>query len=757
MSECAYCHASFQSESLFCCHSCELLSTWVNEGMAPVVAIDLVSAKWQKYNAPELEDSFNFSKCPVFKKFRFYVDGLQCSSCVHLLEDFHLYCDQVASVHVNFASGVVDVQTKKEMGLGNLCAAIEQLGYYPTPFKESLEYENARKADVRNDLIRIGVAGAIAGNLMLFSVPIYAGLEGQLGNIFKWISFFIFLPMVFYVALPFYRKAWTSILVRQISIDMMIVVALLAGFIFSTYSLAVGSNEFYFDSTASFIFLILMTRYLVKRLQSKLIHKNIFAELFTNEVFEIKDAEITRLVSFDNILKDQRIRLKKNQLLPCDCVLQSCEAEFDLAFLTGEALPRGQRKLDRVLAGSRLLSESAELVCLDQANSSDLAVSLARIELEAGSKSDIQSLTDLISHRLTMVVFSVAGIFFIFAYQQMGFEAFRRCLALITIACPCAVAFGTPLAHSLALKKATQKGFYIKSDLVFEKLQKVDKIVFDKTGTLTSSKLSLVKTTPEFISDEDRSVIRGLERNSNHPVALTLQSEWGDIAPRAFSEVTETAGVGVQAVALERNYRLQKSKTAMTSESMQVDFLVDENHKATLFFDEAVKPEAVGVIKEFYDKKFKVMILTGDERNRSLRVAQLLGVPGEYVYSEKSPTEKRKIIKNLNPCLFVGDGLNDLEALSEADVSFAIKGTFESTLKVSDIYAPKKDLHSLHEIFALAKTVHHTVKTNLAFAVLYNVIGGSLALTGFINPLVAAILMPISSFLITLNTIWRLK
>jgi P-type Cu+ transporter len=152
-----------------------------------------------------------------------------------------------------------------------------------------------------------------------------------------------------------------------------------------------------------------------------------------------------------------------------------------------------------------------------------------------------------------------------------------------------------------------------------------------------------------------------------------------------------------------------------------------------------------------------VMMLTGDKRPRALDISKKLGLRPSFVFSNQSADSKKEFIKKQNPCLFVGDGLNDLQALREAEVSFAIRGSFEATLQAGDIYAPKKDLRSLLEIIGLSKKIEKTVRANLLFALFYNTVAGLLALGGFINPLAAALLMPLSSFLITSHTVWRLK
>ena len=756
MSQCLYCLTEVSSGAAFCCQSCELLSKWITGGEPPL-NLKLPSEKWQKFNEPALSQAFNLSTCPVYRKYRFYIEGLQCSSCVNLLEDFPRYCEDVISARLNFSTCLFDVETKNSLGLGSLCDSIEQLGYTPVPLKENHDAEMAQKAENKSDLKRIGVAGALAGNLMLLTVPGYAGLTGPLGQVFQWLTFFVFLPVLFYVGLPFYRKAYTSLLVRRINVDMMIVVALWAGFGSSTYALLLGTDNLYFDSTASFIFLILLTRYLLKHHQNRIrSYKNIFAGLFENEIYEVSNSAAK--LTFDQLTENQNLQLKQNQLLPCDSVLNSEMADFDVSFLTGEAYPQKKHFNERVAAGSRLLSAQASLTTRNPAGLSELALSLGRVELAKPGQDKLQNLTDIFSHRLTLAVFGIAGLFFLLTYRELGFEAFRRCLALITIACPCAVAFAAPLAQNLGLRSAAQQGFFLKSAAVFEKLGKVRKVIFDKTGTLTSSRLRLIKTFPPEISKENKRLILGLEKHSLHPVALSLKSSWSDCETENIPDVSETAGQGVTADYHGHHYSLTKaSDFDQNINTIQADFSVDGNKIAYLYFEESILPEAGQVVNDFYRIDFDVMMLTGDQRTRALEVSKKIGIRPAFVFADQTSESKKAMVTAQNPCLFVGDGLNDLPALNVAYVSFAIKGPFESTLQVSDVYAPKKNLRAVFEIFQLAKKIQTTVQLNLLFAVLYNSVGGILALSGYINPLTAAVLMPISSVLLTLHTVWRLK
>ncbi|MES2800970.1 MAG: heavy metal translocating P-type ATPase [Bdellovibrionota bacterium] len=735
-----------------------MLAQWSTLNKSPFDTQKKVNPKWKQFSQPEIENQYCLSSDKAEKKFRFYLEGLQCSSCIHLVEELPGFEKEIIEARLNFAKGILTLRVKPTFLLGTACEMIEQLGYQPTPLKKESDLEILRNEEKLQDLKRIGVAGAIAGNLMLFSVPDYAGLAGTLKLNFQWLSFLIFLPLLIYVAQPFYRKSWVEIKQRRLSVDLMIVVALWAGFVFSSLSLMNDYGEIYFDSTASFIFLILLARYFLRTQQNRLLQTDIFSDIFKGEVFEVVEKHRAHFVLLDKVKKDDHLRLLRQQVLPCDGFLESEVCAFDLSFLTGESYPQIKHLGDKVLAGSRVLSADAILKAEASAAESHLATALRKISLNEENQNTIKNQSDLWSQYLTMIVFSLAALFFILTYQKLGnVEAFSRCLALITIACPCAIAFGTPLAFSLALRKAARNGFYIRSSSVFERLNRITKIAFDKTGTLTSSKLTLVKSEPAVLDDEVKSLILGLEKNSFHPVALSLKDIWAVTPIRCMPFVKEVVGQGVETFIEQENYKLSKDSTETDDGLLQVVFTVNDGLVAKLFFSETVQPEARGVIESCLAEKQSVMMLSGDRKSRAISVAAKVGIPVEETFFELTAEEKRKFIRENNPCLYVGDGLNDLLALKEAYASFAIKGSFESTLQVSDIYAPGKNLNAILEILALSKQVKKTVNGNLMFSVIYNILGGGLALFGLVNPLVAAVLMPISSVLMIGHTVWRLR
>lgn len=757
MSDCVYCHGINSTSSQFCCQSCELLFNWFDGSKNPLTTT-LNLAKWGHYQNPEIEAQFNLAEAGKnTKHFKFHLEGLQCSSCIHLLEDLPIFEPKIIKSKINFAKSVLEVEISEKMNLAELSATIESLGYSPTVFKELPDYEKAKRQEELSELKKIGVAAFVAANEMLFAVPLYAGLKAELATVFKWIAFVLFLPLLIYVASSFYKRAWSSLVTKRVSVDMMIVVALWGGFLLSTFSLVTGREDLYFDSTSSFIFLILSTRYILRFHQNKFIKKDLFVDMFKDQVYEVIKKNRSVYKVFSEVEQKDRVKLQQGQFLAFDAQLQSEKCLVDISFLNGESLPHSYYKGDVLLAGSTVLSADVEVECVQISKLTQLSKTLGQIEMLANDKIKYQTLTDIVSHRLTVVVFSVAALYFLLSYADLGYEAFKRSLALITIACPCAVAFGTPLAHHLGVRKALRNGFLIKAENVFEKISRVKKIIFDKTGTLTSSNLKMVRTFPVNLDEEIKSIILGLENNSLHPVALALKKHWNEVTPAKLDNSAEIIGRGVVGEYEGFNYELIKNYDEQNSNLIQVDFKMNGVAKAYLFFEEILRPESRAVIQDLYAKDYEVMLLSGDKRSRVLEIARKLAIRPAMAFSEKSFEDKAQFVSEQNPCIFVGDGLNDLTALKQAEVSFAVRGPFEATLQVSDIYAPQKKLSAVLEIIQLAEKVQTTVNGNLLFAVFYNATGGVLALMGFINPLVAAILMPISSLIITLHTVWRLK
>lgn len=727
-SECRYCRTLLtEAKSPFCCNACEALyklENAENKGLNQSHFHHLI----EKHQALSRIDSAELT---------FYAEGLHCSSCVHLLERLPEFSDKIQEARVHFGESTVFVTLRKTSAEAwpEVAAIIEELGYQPTALVASQDLRNRQKQENRKSLLRLGVAGACAGNMMLFVVPIYGGLEGSMAHLFNWMSFMLFLPILFYSAAPFYQGAWNFLKYRVINVDLPIVIAMLSGFILSTYNLIRGEGPVYYDSTASFLFLILSSRYLLKRVQQKYLNQ---------------DALLEGIEGRQDLIPGSEILIQHGEKIPADGVLLSPQAEIDMSLFNGESLPEQFREGMTLFAGSRLLSTEARMRVEKVSLETRWGKILQQLRSDSVQKSRFITLSDRLAQGLIASVSLLAILFFIF-YARVDFnQALERSLALIVIACPCALAFGSPLAYGLSLRKAQKNGILVRHADVFEKLQSIKNLFFDKTGTLTEGTLKLASVEGE-LSLEDKKIILALEGPSTHPVAFATRRAWKDVNEVAtLEDHHEILGQGVFGTINGKEYSLTRSKELNILEYLVVEYRAEGLLKAHLFFEDPLRSESKNILTKLGD--YNLHILSGDKKHRVLKVAALCKLPEKQCYAEMSPEQKLQVIKDSSHSCMIGDGANDALALKAASVGIAVKGSVDLSLMSADVYFTRGGLQPFLDLLNIAADARYTVRRNLAISLIYNSIGGALALSGHISPMVAAILMPVSSVLIVLSS-----
>ncbi|MBL7542727.1 MAG: heavy metal translocating P-type ATPase [Bdellovibrionaceae bacterium] len=756
LSPCKYCHQQCRSSSEFCCQACELLFKIDYKSWVPQADQSLLQKKNQYMDS---DDFKSFYKNPENEsEFSFYVEGLQCASCIHLIEKIPEFYPQVTSIQVNFGLSLITVQATREFKLSQFLALLDELGYKGTPLSKNENLSEKYKSENRASLKRIAVAGACAGNIMLFVVPIYGGLSGTYATAFNWISFVLFLPIVFYSSVPFYQGAWNSLRYRVINVDLPIVIALLTGFIFSTVNLILGKPDIYFDSTASFLFLILSTRYLVKRIQQKTLSESSIMSFLPVQTVEYK-TELGKASKLSlHIHPGDTLIIQPGQIIPADGKLSSFNAEVDNSLLNGESLPQTLAMGMEVYAGTRALNKPFEIKVERTLADTEIGKIVSSLEKESLKKTPFVTRSENISHWLIAIVFSIAIIFFFVYGGLVSYDAaFNRALALIVIACPCALAFGTPLTYALSLRKARDLGILIKNGNVFEKVGQLKTLFFDKTGTLTSGQLSLMSSFPCEIPADWKQLILGLECRSRHPMAFAFRKSWPDIIPASFISVDDIPGVGIRGSYEGSIYSLESNHAREETGLMSVKLKKDDSTLAYFYFSDELQADTKNVIELLKQKKYEIGIISGDRKAVVEKIAHDTGVDPRLIFSHRTPQQKLDVIKLFPYACMIGDGANDSLALSQAHVGISVKGSVSLSHNSSEVCFTRPGLKSILDLIRISKRSQQILKLNLGFALFYNFLGGTLALLGYINPLVAAILMPISSLLIIINTYRGLK
>lgn len=743
---CAYCGAE-SGVARYCCRGCESLD-------GSVKSLDQESSQYSYLDLENIKSTYRLTS-GVFH-YRLHVAGLHCASCVHLIERLPEFDSQIKEARVDFATSSLAIRTEPDFSLAHLIDLLNSWGYGAHFL--NVDEGSFEKAKHENKLLlkKLAVTGACAGNIMLFVVPIYAGLDGSWKTLFNWVSFFLFLPVVLYSGTPFYRGAWNSLRYRVINVDLPITVALLSSFFLSTVNLVRDEGAVYFDSTAGFIFLILCARYYLKRSQQNFLTDKPLENIMIHDQFRVIERSGEKILSVKEIKIGDILRLRQGQTAPVDGVLQSAGL-IDLAVMNGEPLPRRFESGMKILAGSKILSGHLDILVTAPYDSTYLSALLQELRTHRFTKSNFISMTDKAAQWLILTVTSLAGLYFAFNFQYDFQEAFDRALALVVLACPCALAFGAPLTLNLALRKAHELGILIKEGAALEKLWSIQNVFFDKTGTLTSLSLKLVRTQPQNLSAETRSLIVSLETKSYHPIAFAIRDHWPNEEKLVIENLFETPGVGVGGAYNNAHYELLQNYDNSATSEISVALNKDGQKICSLFFESPLDPKAKDIVEQLCKWKLDCHLVSGDHRAKAQAVGERCGIASQRVYGGLTPQGKRDLVMASSHSCMIGDGSNDALALQAATVGIAVKGSTYVNLQAADVYFTREGLQPLLDLFGLARQTKKVLIRNLSFALIYNLIGGTLALMGHVDPWLAAVLMPASSALIITSTLWGFR
>jgi len=701
------------------------------------------------------QDSFRplyFSKNDPLRM-HMYIEGIKCIKCVSKIESIKNKIPGLSFFELNMTTQVLDFKLSgSEVKYAEVADQITGLGFRVIPLPVSESANMHQELENQNDLVRIGVAAFLAGNIMLFSFSIYFGLAGSLKVFFEWLQFVLYLPFVSYVAWPFYKGFVSGLKSRQLSIDGPMAIASLLGFIASSYHLLIGKGSLYFDSLSGFLFLILVTRYFQKQARTEFLKY-----LKPSALVETLKARLLngQWVRTDSLKPGDEIQIHQNEWVPADGTLVSPETHVDTSILNGESHYKRILEGQKIEAGSRLLSQQAVL----SVKSVGLETTFGRILSHAGTQgaspvTETAKLSDQASQVLLVIVLFMATVLIVLGLFSPEVNYFERGLALIILACPCAMAFGTPLAMALVMKRAQQEGLLLKSFHALESAQKVKTIFLDKTGTVTSQRWQ-VQSWSSLIEDEKaKSIILGLESVSDHPVANALRTIWSKTLIEdysLFSDLREIPSSGVRGIyqnqewTFDSDLRLGKKFFYLKCNGVE---------QCRFQLESFIDPQALKVIQEFQKQNLKVCLVSGDKKHEVHQMAEQLGIDHQNCYYEMSAEKKRDLVQNNPYSMMVGDGANDSLALSQASLGVAVSGSVDMALRSADVLFLKNDLQLLNRIFSLSKLAKSQVKKNLIVALIYNVIGATLAVSGIATPFIAALLMPASSLFILAFTWW---
>lgn len=756
-------------EKSFCCHGCLTVFQIIEESkLDQYYSIKKESDPTLFIPATESIKNFKYFDDPSFhseyikekdgeKSIKLYLEGVHCIACLWLIEKIPQILKGVVKAQFDFDNSVAHISVRPGLPLSEVAKLLDKLGYPPHPIKNEDEVSKLKANEERSYLIRLGIAMACMGNILLFSISIYAGLEGGLKQTFNWLSFIISLPVVSYCALPFYRGALSTLRQKKLNMDLPISVALIAGTASGLLSLITGIGETYFDSLTSLVFLLLLSRYcLLKIRQRGVTSSNLeyFSSFGNVCVLNNLTDKKKNFILAKYVQKGDLVLIKESEMIPADGEILEGSAFLNTSLLTGESLPIKTGPAKPVFSGTVVSSGEVIMRVTFTGTQTKLGKILSNVKLSQTKQSPFATLSERVSRYFVFLVFLISIATIInFWLQGMTIVGINRALTLLIVTCPCALALATPLALTAAIQKLLKKGIILKSEDVVEKMSNAKNIYLDKTGTLTEGNFQVLSWTK--LTDMDFiDIVWTLEKRASHPIASALKS----FIEKSFHPIEiemddwlETPGFGVQAQIKGEHYSINRSPS-YSGVGTSISLFKNKSPVLNIILKDKARPDTKQIIANLKEKGLRPIILSGDSRSVVDDLANEVGVDLIEAHSEISPEGKLELLTKDQSSIMVGDGANDAMALSKASIGIAVKGSLDISLEAADIYFTKTGISSLNHLIRTSRTAIRVIKINMVFSLLFNLAGGYLALSGIITPLIAAVLMPLSSLSVLLST-----
>jgi len=703
-----------------------------------------------------------------------YLEGVHCSACVWLVERLPAVLPGVVQTCLDLPRSQVVVQwNPAAVALSAVARQLGALGYTPHPARGVDARALSRRED-RAMLVRIGLAGAVAGNVMAIAFALYGGMldgmEPEFAAFFRWTSLGLALPSVIWGGGVFFRGAWTALSARALSMDLPISLGLLAGFLHGALNTVRGAGEVYFDSVTALIFLLLFGRYLQRRQQRAARDAaELVASLYPSSARLVEGGRV-REVPLDALVPGALVEVRAGDVVPADGVVAAGRSGVDVSLLSGETAPVGVEPGDRVHAGTLNVSSRLEVRVERTGEDSRVGRLMKLVEEHARRRAPIAMLADRITGRFVAAVLALAAATFLLWWRADPARALDHSMALLIVTCPCALGLATPLALSAAIGQAARAGFLIKGADVVEKLTRPGRMWLDKTGTLTEGRAALVR----FAGDASvKPLVAAAEAHSSHPLARAFVRALGEPAPGLRVEILETHGGGVEADVGERrvvvgapDFVASRAKEVPPALAGEIDaatrdgltpvlIAVDSVAVAAAGFGDPVRADAAAALERVRALGWRPGILSGDHDRVVGAVGRQLRLGVGECHGRVAPEDKLRVVAAdaaAGPVVMVGDGVNDAAALAAATVGIAVHGGAEAALAAADVFVTRPGAARIAELLEGSRRAMRVVKRNLAFSLAYNVVGVTLAASGVLNPLLAAILMPLSSLTVIVSS-----
>lgn len=773
-------------EKSFCCHGCKMVYEILHENelgyyydleTAPGTSPKGIAGKFDFLeNSSIVEKLLEFDDGQT-QIVSFMIPAIHCSSCIWILENLDKLSGAIKTSQVNFPEKTVRITfSAAENSLKDLVVLLGKIGY--EPYISLDDFEKKKKKVDRSLIYKLGVAGFAFGNVMFLSLPEYFEetdfwLE-QFTPFFRWLMFAFSLPVVFYSASGYFTSAYKGLRLKILNIDVPIALGIAALFIRSTLDIVMDWGTGFFDSLTGLLFFLLLGKFFQQKTYSYLSferdYKSYFPIAVTRLLKNSSGEVMEEQAEVYTVKKGDRLLIRSNEILPVDAILIKGKALMDYSFVTGEAEPVAKKSGDKLFAGGKQQAGILEVEALKPVSQSYLTQLWSNDIFDNNKQSAFQNLTDGISKRFTISILTIAFVSALIWLLVEPSKAFNVFTAVLIVACPCAIALAAPFTLGNLLRIFGREKLYLKEAHVIEQMAKIDTIVFDKTGTLTTNEKNAITYEGLELSMEEKQLLTGTLRSSNHPLSRAIYGMLEKNNILAPDEFEEEIGKGMTAKLNQNSIKIgaldfvghPKMKAVKPSEIRKkqenktvVHVSTNETYKGGFVFYSEYREGVSETFEALAAAKKQLIVLSGDNDGERYRLEKMLP-EGTKLYFGQKPGDKLNFIKTLqkkgSKVMMVGDGLNDAGALKQSDVGIAISENTNVFSPACDGIFDAKRFPFFANYLWVADRGTKIINRAFLFSLFYNLIGITFAVTGHLEPVVAAILMPLSSISIVVFT-----
>jgi len=756
----------------FCCLGCKTvyeiltenqLSSYYDIEKSPGVSMkEKKQSRFDYLDHKDIVEKLLDYKDIRISKVSFFIPQIHCSACIWLLENLYKLESNVQSSRVNFLKKEVYITFEHaQYSLKELVILLTNLGYEPEITLE--DAAPSKKKSIRKKLIyQLGLSGFAFGNIMLLSLPEYFDFGKNTLSFFTpwftWINLIMATPVAIYSGQDYFRSAWRSLRNKRLNIDVPIAIGVFVLYARSSYEVIYQVGPGYFDSLCGLLFFLLLGRLFQEKVYHQLSFERDYKSYFPISVTKLEGGKETS-VPVNEVKKGDRILIRNTELIPVDSYLIKGDARIDNSFATGESKPIKFEIGQKIYAGGKQIGGSIEVEAIKPLNQSRLTRLWEEDPIHDGNSHSFSKITDQISQWFTPIILTIAfgsSIFHLLIQSGFSIESFT---AVLIVACPCALALSAPFTYGHAIRYLGRINCFVKNIEVLEIIPKVSHIVFDKTGTLTTTS-EVIEYRGKELSQEQKDLILALVNNSIHPLSRLIKNHLK--AQKAndqiiIQEYKELPGKGLMGMTHNQQIRLGSRLWILGDLDIKIDasevYLELNGEQYGVFnIKQNYRKGAFNLIR-LLQERFSLSLLSGDnESEKSLLEKVFLNI--NALFFEQSPRDKLNYIKHLQSSkeviMMVGDGLNDAGALKQAEVGVSVVDQEGSFSPASDVILMGEKITDLKRLIQFSKSSKNIIYASFIISFLYNIIGLSLAVSGNLSPVIAAILMPLSSISVVL-------